>query len=88
MKEDEGVIKIDKEFLHQVTKAITALTARMDKYERDVKSEQMLGFVLNCRQNYLGEKDLEKEKLFREELQKLMIRFKIIEIKANLIKQF
>ena len=81
-------IKVDKNFIMQIATAITNLTARMDKYDKEIKSEQMMGFALNCNSTYLGDRDLVKEKQFSGELQKLMIQFKMISVKADLVKKF
>ena len=81
-------ITIDKDFLDQVLKTITDLKERMDKYEQAIKTESREEFFINCNTTYLGDKDLIKEKQFSEELQRLMVRLKIISVKADLVKKF
>ena len=88
MDKQSKTIEIDKEFLDQVLQSITDLKERMDKYEQAVKTENKEGFVINCNTTYIGDKDLVREKQFTDELQQLMIRFKIISVKADLAKRF
>ena len=67
-------IKFDKDFRNEILKPL-----------HEVKTK---GFGFDTNFNYLGGKDENKEKVFEYELYFLMKKHKVIDVKANLIKDF